>query len=245
MFTLRQHTEQLPPGWIRRLAAVQPVVHQIGDDRGIGQRRHVTKLLMLVGRDLAQDATHDLAGACLGQRRRPLDQVRRGDRADLLAHPLSQLGAQRLAGLVAGFQGDVGIDRLTLDIVRIADTGRFGDLGMRHQRAFDLGGADTVAGDVDHVVDPAGDPVIAVGVAARAVAGEILALEGREIGLDEALMVAEHRAHLAGPGVAIFRPSVLMNCRQERHLAFQWDGQRIAKVYDYSARDDSEHVIIR
>jgi hypothetical protein len=47
-------------------------------------------------------------------------------------------------------------------------TERVGD-----QRAFDLGGADAVAGDVDHVVDPAGDPVIAVLVAAAAVAGEV------------------------------------------------------------------------
>jgi hypothetical protein len=54
---------------------------------------------------------------------------------------------------------------------------------MRDQRAFDLGGAHAMAGDVDHVVDPAGDPVIAVGVAAAAVAGEILAGIGREIGL--------------------------------------------------------------
>jgi hypothetical protein len=44
-----------------------------------------------------------------------------------------------------------------------------------------------VAGDVDHVVDAAGDPVIAVGVAAAAVAGEVFSGIGAEIGLDEAL----------------------------------------------------------
>jgi hypothetical protein len=54
---------------------------------------------------------------------------------------------------------------------------------MQHQRAFDLGRAHAVAGDVDHVVDPAGDPPIAVLVAAAAVAGEIFARVGREIGL--------------------------------------------------------------
>ena len=58
-----------------------------------------------------------------------------------------------------------------------------------------------MAGDVDHVVDAAGDPVIAVLVAAAAVAGEILARIGREIGVDEALMIAIDRAHLAGPGI--------------------------------------------
>ncbi len=72
---------------------------------------------------------------------------------------------------------------------------------MRDQRALDLGGAHAVAGDVDHVVDAAGDPVIAVGVAAAAVAGEVLAGIGLEIGVDEALMVAIHRAHLARPRI--------------------------------------------
>jgi len=40
-----------------------------------------------------------------------------------------------------------------------------------------------MAGDVDDVVDPAGDPVVAVGVATAAVAGEILARIGGEVGL--------------------------------------------------------------
>jgi hypothetical protein len=47
-----------------------------------------------------------------------------------------------------------------------------------------------VAGDVDHVVDAAGDPVIAVGIAAAAVAGEIFSLVGRKIGLLETRVVA-------------------------------------------------------
>ncbi len=58
-----------------------------------------------------------------------------------------------------------------------------------------------MAGDVDHVVDAAGDPVIAVGVAAAAVAGEILAGIGLEVGVDEALVVAVDRAHHSGPGI--------------------------------------------
>ena len=72
---------------------------------------------------------------------------------------------------------------------------------MGDQRALDLGGAEPVAGDVDHVVDPAGDPVIAVLVAPAAVAGEVLAGIGREVGLHEALVVAVDGAHLPGPGI--------------------------------------------
>ena len=80
---------------------------------------------------------------------------------------------------LAGHQGDVAIDALALDVVRVADDRGLGDLGVADQGAFDLGGAEAVAGDVEDVVDPAGDPVITVLVAAAAVAGEIFAAVGR------------------------------------------------------------------
>src|SRR3546814_3944785 len=62
-----------------------------------------------------------------------------------------------------------------------------------------LGGAHAVARDVDDVIDAAGDPVIAIRVAPAAVAREIIARIGREIGLEEALVIAPHRAHLPRP----------------------------------------------
>ena len=72
---------------------------------------------------------------------------------------------------------------------------------MRHQRALDLGRAEAVPGDVQHVVHAARDPVVTVLVALRAVTGEVPAGEGLEIRVDEALVVAEHGAHLARPAV--------------------------------------------
>jgi hypothetical protein len=38
-----------------------------------------------------------------------------------------------------------------------------------------------------------------------------------------------------GECVAIFRPRVLSNCRQERHLSYVWDGRRISNVYEKRA----------
>lgn len=35
-----------------------------------------------------------------------------------------------------------------------------------------------------------------------------------------------------GECAAVFRPRVLSNCRQERHLAYVWDGARIRDVYE-------------
>src|SRR3546814_14297533 len=73
---------------------------------------------------------------------------------------------------LAGHQGYVGVDALALDVVRETDHRGLGHLWVQHQRAFHLGGADAVAADVDHVVDAASNPVVAVGVAAAAVAAE-------------------------------------------------------------------------
>ena len=52
-----------------------------------------------------------------------------------------------------------------LDVVREADHRGLGHRLVRDQRALDLGGAEPVARDVEHVVDAAGDPVVAVLVA--------------------------------------------------------------------------------
>src|ERR1051325_2094928 len=123
-----------------------------------------------------------------------------GDRADLVADPLHELGAQRLVRLLIGAQGHIGVDPLPLDVVGITNDRSLGDLWMRDERALDLGGAEAVAGDIDDIVNATGDPVETVSVAARAVTGEVKPFEGREIAFDKALVIAIDGAHLAGPG---------------------------------------------
>jgi hypothetical protein len=41
--------------------------------------------------------------------------------------------------------------------------------------------------------------------------------------------------HEDGECVGIFRPPALRHCRQERHLCYVWDGERISMVYQKSA----------
>src|SRR4051794_19127270 len=183
---------------LRRLL-VLPVLDEVVDHAGIGQGRGVAQAARLVLGDLAQDAAHDLAGARFWQTRCELNLVGRSDWADLLAYPGDELLAQILGWLDAGHQGHIGVDALALDVVREANHGGLRNLLVRHQRAFDFGGTHAVAGDVDDVVDAPGDPVITVGIAPAAVAGEVLALVGREISLLEAGVVAIDRAHLARP----------------------------------------------
>src|SRR5262249_22326741 len=62
-------------------------------------------------------------------------------------------------------------------------------------------GPEPVAGHIDDVINTAGDPVIAVGVAPAAVAGEVAAWIGGEVGLHEALVVAVDGAHLPRPRI--------------------------------------------
>lgn len=38
--------------------------------------------------------------------------------------------------------------------------------------------------------------------------------------------------HEGGECVAVFRPRLLSNCRQERHLCYVWDGQTVATIYE-------------
>ena len=38
--------------------------------------------------------------------------------------------------------------------------------------------------------------------------------------------------HAGGECAAIFRPTALSECRQERHLIYEWDGKQIATVFE-------------
>ena len=100
-----------------------------------------------------------------------MDFLGRGEAADVMADFVLQLIAQRVVALFAGVQRDEGVDRGALDLMREADDRGLGNLGVADQRALDLRRADAMARDVDDVVDPPGDPVIALLVAAAAVAG--------------------------------------------------------------------------
>ena len=102
-----------------------------------------------------------------------LDLARRGDGAEDLAHVLDQLGAQRLAGLLAAAQEDEGLDRLPLDRVGLADHRRLADGGVADQRRLDVGGADAVAGDVEDVIGAAENGDVAILVVGGDVAGDV------------------------------------------------------------------------
>src|SRR5438128_2721243 len=100
---------------------------------------------------------------------------------------------------------------------------------MRDERALDLGGAEAVAGDVEHVVNAADDPEISVLVAARAVAGEIHAFEIAPVRLLVASLVAPDAAQHPRPRfsddkfAALIRPEFLAVVIHDRGVhAEEW-----------------------
>ena len=98
---------------------------------------------------------------------------------------------------------DEGADRLAGVLVGLADHRRLGDLRVGDDRRLDLGGREAVAGDVDHVVDAADHPEVAVGVLARGVADQVgLLAEALEVGLDEALGLLVEGAQHPRPGLS-------------------------------------------
>jgi len=48
-------------------------------------------------------------------------------------------------------------------------------------------------------------------------------------------IVYESVRYEGGECVGVFRPPALRHCRQERHLCYVWDGQRISTIYQKSA----------
>jgi len=64
-------------------------------------------------------------------------------------------------------------------------------------------------------------------------ASQILAAELRATGADG--IAYQSVRHDGGECAAVFRPRLLSNCRQERHLCYVWDGTTIATVYEKRA----------
>ena len=83
--------------------------------------------------------------------------------------------------------------------MRIADNRGLGHFWMCHQGRFNFGCSHPVAGYIQHIINTAGDPKIAILITAGTVTGEIATREGGKIGFDESLMVAIDGSHLAGP----------------------------------------------
>src|SRR5258708_7969277 len=102
-----------------------------------------------------------------------MDFLRHSKSPNVLSDLLVEFLSKFVGSFFAGDEGDIGVDRLPLDIMRKPDDSGLGDHLMGDERAFDFGGANAVARDVDYIVNAARDPIIAVLVAAAAIARKV------------------------------------------------------------------------
>ncbi|KAF5036203.1 hypothetical protein DSECCO2_577490 [anaerobic digester metagenome] len=102
------------------------------------------------------------------------------------------------------------LGHLALDLVRHADDRRLGHEAVRAQRGLDLGRAQAVPGDIEHVVGAALDPVVAVLVAPGHVAGEIHARDLLPVRLAVAGLVPGQAREHPGPGLAQHQEAALV-----------------------------------
>ena len=93
------------------------------------------------------------------------------------------------------------------DVMRDPHHRRFGDFGAT-PAPIRSGGPQTVSGDVQDVIHPAGDPVIAIFITTRAVAAKVHIFESGEVGLLKALMVAEQGTRCRAESAMARLPSV-------------------------------------
>ena len=111
-----------------------------------------------------------------------------GDGADRVPHHLGELFPDLFAVAVrARLEHHEPEGQLALELVVHADDRALGDVLVRGDDLFHLARGEPVAGDVDHVVHAAHDVDVAVLVDVPAVAREVVAGEGLEIGFEEPL----------------------------------------------------------
>ena len=96
-------------------------------------------------------------------------------------HCRSSLAEFRRDRRLALLQRHEAAHRLSRDLMRLAHHRRLRHRRMLHQRGFHFHGAQPVAADVHHVVHAAQNPVIAVVIAARRIAGEVRARDAAPV----------------------------------------------------------------
>ena len=109
--------------------------------------------------------------------------LKRRDRADLVAHQRRPARARRSSGscVDAGLEHHEAARHLALQRVGDADHRALGDRGVGGDDGLHRPGGEPVPGDVDDVVGAAHHEEVAVLVDVAAVAGEVVAVEGRQV----------------------------------------------------------------
>ena len=160
----------------------------------------ITKLILLAGKNLSQDAAHNLATAGLGKIRHDEDNLGRRKGTDALTHLEDELLAEGIRRLSVALERDESVDGLASELIGNTNDGSLSDGTVRQKSGLDLSSGQTVTANVDNVIDTAADPVETLVVTAGTITGEVVALVHVEVRVHVALVVAPDGASHAGPG---------------------------------------------
>ena len=120
-----------------------------------------------------------------------------GQRAELVAQRLPQLGGQLVGRLAAGLEHDERRDDLAAQLVRAARGAGLGDRRMAQERGLHLDRAEAVRGDLDDLVGTAGEEGVAVVVDVGRVAHPVRARDPAPVVRRVALRLAPERRRQA------------------------------------------------
>lgn len=149
-------------------------MHDLNDrvnNRRIRQGRDIPQLILLARQNLSQNAAHNLARASLGQIRHDIDALRGRERSNRLSHLEHQLDVDFLGCLDAVLEGQERHGCLAGDLISSGNDCCLGDSLVLDQGCLDFSCRETVAADVDDVVNAATDPVESIFVTAGPVSG--------------------------------------------------------------------------
>ena len=151
-------------------------------------------------------AAQDLPRAGLGELVGELDLLGHGERREPLSDEVHDVELQLFGGREAGVQGDHRLHDLHVDLVRLAERRGLGHRLVLDECGLDLERPHEVPTGVDHVVVAPHEPVVPVGVHARAIAGYV----------PETGIVAESVRAVAGLGPDEFRAGRRRGCSSRR-----------------------------
>lgn len=134
---------------------------------------NVTKLILLAGENLSQYPSHNLATSGLGQIRNDIDGLGCGKRTDALANLHDEFLAESIIDYVNVLDCHKRIDSLASEFISNTHDGSFSNSVVLDEGSFNLGRGETVARNVDNVIDSAADPVETFVVTTSTVTSEL------------------------------------------------------------------------
>jgi hypothetical protein len=130
-------------------------------------------LVFLTSKNLSQDTTHDLSTSSFGQIRDDENCLGSREGTDALSDLENEILSQLIVDLITVLDGNEGVNGLAGELIRDTNHSRFSDGVVLDQRSLNLGSRQTMAGNVDDIINTASDPVVAFVVTSCSVAREL------------------------------------------------------------------------